>query len=81
MVIYDAVPGGAGLVLTLHDKQRLRVALEAARERVSGACGCGDDKSCYGCLRSYRNQYMHAELQRGPALDYLTAIGRSLAKE
>lgn len=56
------------------DQERIDVALRAARERVSGACGCGHDESCYGCLRSYRNQFMHGELKRGAVKAYLDAI-------
>jgi hypothetical protein len=46
--------------------------LEAARERVGGRCGC--DKSCYGCLRNYRNQFAHQDLQRGPIMSYLEIL-------
>ncbi len=71
IVIYDNVPGGAGLVARLEDPREFRAMLTAARERVSGACGCGHDTSCYGCLRSYRNQFAHQRLKRGPVADYL----------
>ena len=36
--------------------------LANARKRVRGNCGC--DSSCYGCLRSYRNQFAHPHLDR-----------------
>ena len=74
LILYDSVPGGAGLVASLEQEARLRDAVVAAVERVSGDCGCGEDESCYGCLRSYRNQFVHAELQRGPVLHYLKSI-------
>jgi hypothetical protein len=74
IVLYDAVPGGAGLVARLGERAVLRGCLEAALERVRGECGCGEDGSCYGCLRSYRNQFVHAELRRGPARRYLEAV-------
>ncbi len=70
VVLYDNVPGGAGLVAQLENEQILGEVLGAATERVRGNCGC--DTSCYGCLRSYRNQFAHAQLDRTRALDILT---------
>jgi len=35
---------------------------------------CGEDTSCYGCLRSYRNQFVHQNLQRGPVFNFLGKI-------
>lgn len=74
IILYDNVPGGAGLVARLEDKNILRDCLETAKKRVSGACGCGETDSCYGCLRSYRNQFTHQYLQRGPVLRYLDDV-------
>lgn len=62
IVLYDNVPGGAGLVAQLEEEQVLREVLRQARKRVQGQCGC--DSSCYGCLRSYRNQFAHPNLDR-----------------
>ena len=70
VVLYDNVPGGAGLVAQLENEQVFGDVLRAARGRVQGNCGC--DSSCYGCLRSYRNQFAHAQLDRTRALDILT---------
>ena len=70
VVLYDNVPGGAGLVAQLENEQIFGDVLGAATERVQGNCGC--DSSCYGCLRSYRNQFAHAQLDRTRALDILT---------
>ena len=69
VVLYDDVPGGAGLVAQLEDEEIFNVVLDAAKERVKGNCGC--DSSCYGCLRSYRNQFAHARLDRTRALTIL----------
>ena len=52
VVLYDNVPGGAGLVAQLENERIFGDVLGAATERVQGNCGC--DTSCYGCLRSYR---------------------------
>jgi hypothetical protein len=72
VVLYDNVPGGAGLVARLEDATVFRKSVLAARARVAGTCGCGEDTSCYGCLRSYRNQHVHQHLRRGPVAQYLT---------
>ena len=69
IVLYDDVPGGAGLVAELEHERVFGDVLRKARERVSGNCGCGS--SCYGCLRSYRNQFAHPYLDRGLALEVL----------
>lgn len=63
-IIYDNVPGGAGHVSRVYDQ--LYEVLEGAREVVSD-CECGEDTSCYSCLRNYRNQYVHDKLSRGVA--------------
>jgi superfamily II DNA/RNA helicase len=74
IVVYDNVPGGAGLVARLEREEVLRACLEAAQKRVSGNCGCEENTSCYGCLRSYRNQFAHQHLQRGPVVHYLETL-------
>lgn len=73
IILYDNVPGGAGLVAWLEDEKILRSVLEQARERVSLNC-CDEQTSCYTCLRSYRNQFAHEHLQRGPVKRYLEKI-------
>jgi len=70
IVLYDNVPGGAGLVAQLQNENIFSKVLDAAKKRVEGNCGC--DLSCYGCLRSYRNQFAHANLSRTEALKILT---------
>ncbi len=74
IILYDNVPGGAGLVARLEGEEVLRACLDAARKRVSGNCGCDENTSCYGCLRSYRNQFAHQYLQRGPVMRYLGVL-------
>jgi hypothetical protein len=74
IILYDNVPGGAGLVARLEAEESLKASVEAARNRVSGKCGCDSMTSCYGCLRSYRNQFAHQYLQRGPVCRYLDAF-------
>lgn len=74
IILYDNVPGGAGLVARLEGEEVLKACLEAAQKRVSGNCGCDANTSCYGCLRSYRNQFAHQYLQRGPVMRYLEGL-------
>ena len=69
IVLYDNVPGGAGLVAQLERERVFESMLRNARKRVQGNCGC--DSSCYGCLRSYRNQFAHPYLDRTRALEIL----------
>ena len=69
IVLYDNVPGGAGLVASLEKTKLLKIALAEAKKRVVGDCGCTE--SCYGCIRSYRNQFAHPYLQRTTALQFL----------
>jgi hypothetical protein len=70
-VLYDNVPGGAALVAQLEQESIFKEMLRNARQRVQGNCGC--DSSCYGCLRSYRNQFAHPHLDRKGALAVLEA--------
>jgi hypothetical protein len=74
IILYDNVPGGAGLVAHLEKENILKACLEAALVRTSGKCGCDESTSCYGCLRNYRNQFAHQNLQRGPVMHYLKVL-------
>ena len=71
LVLYDNVPGGAGHVLRIYEN--LRPTFEAAYKRIQN-CECGEETSCYNCLRNYSNQYFHDILQRGSALNSLEKI-------
>ena len=75
IVLYDNVPGGAGLVAQLEREDVFGSVLRHAEGRVIGACGC--DSSCYGCLRSYRNQFAHPHLDRKVALKILSTSAQS----
>lgn len=72
MVIYDTVPGGAGHVKKI--QTRLKDVLNGALARVSGQCGCGEETSCYGCLRNYDNQIYHEVMSRKGAKYYLKTL-------
>ncbi len=70
IIIFDESSGGAGHVKKIFEN--LSSVLNASLRRVNGDCGCSDETSCYGCLRSYENQYEHEKLTRGGAKEYLT---------
>lgn len=71
LVLFDNVPGGAGHVRRIADE--LIPTFQAAFERLD-RCECGEETSCYECLRNFRNQPYHDQLQRGPARDFLRQV-------
>jgi len=75
LMIFDNVPGGAGIAKAISDA--LPAVFLAALDRVSRDC-CGEETSCYQCLRNYNNQALHASLQRGKAKSFLKKLNESL---
>ncbi len=71
VVVFDAVPGGAGGAMRI--ARSFPAVLNAALRRVE-RCDCGEETSCYGCLRNFRNQAFHEELRRGDALAFLRPL-------
>ncbi|RMD63388.1 DUF1998 domain-containing protein [Candidatus Parcubacteria bacterium] len=71
LVLFDNVPGGAGHVRRIANE--LTPTFQTAWERVAH-CTCGEETSCYECLRNFRNQPYHNHLQRGLARDFLRRI-------
>jgi ATP-dependent helicase YprA (DUF1998 family) len=69
--LYDDVPGGAGLAREAY--ARAREVFESALQ-VCNDCTCGEHSSCYGCLRSYRNQDFHQDLDRTLAAKVLADV-------
>lgn len=74
IVLYDAVPGGAGLVARMEEPEVFRQVLEVSRARVADCRSCAPDGSCYACLRHYANQFAHPKLKRGPAAEFLANV-------
>lgn len=72
LVVYDTVPGGAGHVKRIQNK--ILETLRGALLKVSGKCGCGEETSCYGCLRNYDNQTYHETMSRKGAKKYLDLL-------
>jgi len=77
IIIYDAVPGGAGHVKRLIDKEGFKKALVSAYSKVSSDC-CDENTSCSNCLQNYYNQTYHSKLNRKMAkegiLEMINAI-------
>ena len=76
MILFDDVPGGAGHVKRVAERDNFMAVLHKALEIVSH-CECGgeqEDTSCYHCLRSYTNQYCHHQLNRGYVKQFLKEL-------
>lgn len=72
LVIFDSVPGGAGYSRQIRDSL---LELFGRAMQVVQRCECGEETSCYGCLKSYQNQAHHELLVRGRALNLLKEFG------
>lgn len=68
LYLYDQAAGGAGFV-----KAAAREPHELVDAALALLDGCDCDDSCYQCLRSYRNRYDHALLDRRIGADLLRA--------
>ncbi len=77
IIIYDAVPGGAGHSrrLVTEDGEVLKCVIKRAITLLN-TCECSP--SCYRCLRSYENQKMHEVLDREKALNFLNQLDKSV---
>ena len=71
IVLFDTVPGGAGSAKKI--AENIGVVMESAVKRVTD-CDCGEETSCYGCLRTYRNARFHEQLSRRAALNILGGV-------
>ena len=50
-----------------------KAARDAALAKVE-SCECGEETSCYSCLRNYSNQFFHNDLRRADAIGVLKAV-------
>ncbi|MFQ5612676.1 MAG: DEAD/DEAH box helicase [Anaerolineae bacterium] len=73
LVLFDNVPGGAGHVYRIVSEAEMVPTFQSALERIA-ECECGEETSCYECLRNFRNQPYHDQLQRGLAHDFLRQV-------
>jgi ATP-dependent helicase YprA (DUF1998 family) len=69
--IVDAVPAGAGFAPMIGS--RLQEVIEHAL-RIVERCNCGEETSCYQCLRTYSNQRIHEKLRRDWAIAGLSTL-------
>jgi hypothetical protein len=69
--IVDAVPAGAGFAPMIGS--RLQEVIEHAL-RIVDRCNCGEETSCYQCLRTYSNQRIHEKLRRSLAIAGLSSL-------
>ncbi len=59
--LYDTLPGGAGFARRVGD---LKIAVFDEALRILENCPENCDRSCYRCLRSYKNKFEHDLLDR-----------------
>lgn len=71
IVLFDTVPAGAGASKSI--AENLDRVITFAVDRVT-RCDCGVETSCYGCLRSFRNEKYHDQLSRAGALEIFAAL-------
>ncbi|MHA1725768.1 MAG: DEAD/DEAH box helicase [Promethearchaeota archaeon] len=74
LIIFDNVPGGAGHVRRIIESEEIFIKILHSAIAKLEKCTCGEETSCYGCLRNYSNQFCHDKLSRGEALDVLKKI-------
>lgn len=70
--LYDTTPGGAGFVRSAvqQPESLLRKAIELMQSCDPKKC----DTSCYQCLRSYDNRFLHQDLDRELGASFLLHI-------
>lgn len=69
IVLFDNIPGGAGHVRRIGEN--LQDVLEKTYQLADGCQSCDEETACYGCLKTYDNQFCHHMLQRGPVSKFL----------
>ncbi len=73
ILLYDNVPGGAGHIKRLVERNAIINSLKEALVKVSQNC-CDENTSCYNCLRNYYNQSHHNRLRRVYAKEYIERL-------
>ena len=68
LFVYDAMPGGSGLLHQLIDQWS---TLQRTAGRLLSDCPGACSTSCYHCLKTYFNQFWHDQLDRKIALETL----------
>ena len=83
IVLYETAVGGSGVLASLAEPGRLRMAVARARELLhEGDPEGGCERACYDCLLSFYNQRDHERLDRRLVLPWLQALeGLTVAPE
>ncbi len=79
-VLFDNTPGGAGYVRQLQDPKVLEEMLREAFRTVA-VCSCGEETTCYGCLRNYYNQKQHDIMKRRYAIEFFEQFSPDYDRE
>lgn len=70
IILYDAVPGGAGHVRRIVTSNG-KIFQNVIQKAIEITRGCNCNPSCYSCLRNYYNQKIHDNLNREKAYKFL----------
>ena len=73
IILFDDVPGGAGLVRRLMNEEALANVLKASYDVVNRNC-CDEETTCNCCLRNYYNQSYHSIMKRKYAKEILADL-------
>ena len=71
LLIYDPMPGGSGLLEQM--LARWKELIATAKDLLAG-CVQGCETACYACLKTFRNQFHHEQLNRHDALKLMDAL-------
>ncbi len=74
LLIYDPMPGGSGL---LEQMLARWPELIATAKELLASCPQACDTACYGCLKTFRNQFHHPLLSRFRALELLDHLNHA----
>lgn len=72
VILYDAVPGGAGYCKMVMNRHSMRELLDAAHGTLDCPAVCS--YSCRACLQDYDNQIHWEKLSRKPVLTWLEGL-------
>lgn len=72
LYVYDPMPGGSGLLAQIIERwDEIAATLHELLEDCPGGC----ESSCYACLRTGRNVFLHRFLDRHRALELISGMG------
>jgi len=71
LLIYDPMPGGSGLLEQM--LARWQELMATAKELLAG-CVQDCETACYACLKTFRNQFYHALLNRHQAAELIQKL-------